>query len=178
MPRLSSFPLLILVVVVFLLNIISAASASASAIKSTAKSTASCKIMSSKSSNVASNVAYTSRPPIIYTIAGSDSGGGAGIQADLLAMHSNGCHPCTAISCITAQNSTGVTAIENVGILREQLDALYSDMPCDAVKIGMLGDTKIIECVKGWLESLPRDHKIPIVFDPVMVATSGAKLLR
>ena len=135
-------------------------------------------------------------PSIVYTIAGSDSGGGAGIQADLKAIHtiSNGtCHGCSAIVCLTAQNSCGVTSIHAppVEFLREQLSALDTDLYPNAVKIGMLGTKELAEEVGDWLSKLKdrsisissdgngqKQQRIPlIVVDPVMISTSGSKLL-
>ena len=131
----------------------------------------------------------TIKPSIIYTIAGSDSGGGAGIQADLKAIHSisNGkCHGCSAITCLTSQNSCGVTSIHAppINFLREQLSTLESDLYPNAVKIGMLGTQDLAEEVGSWLAKLKdtnnnNDKKPPplIVVDPVMISTSGTKLI-
>lgn len=129
-------------------------------------------------------------PPIVYTIAGSDSGGGAGIQADLRTMHSMGCHGCTAITCLTAQNSMGVSAIHAppADFLREQLDSLLSDLPPRAVKVGMLGTASLAIEVGRFLALLKKNYENDcvtstsaspplIVVDPVMVSTSGAKLI-
>lgn len=129
-------------------------------------------------------------PSIVYTIAGSDSGGGAGIQADLKAIHtlSGGtCHGCSAITCLTAQNSCGVTSVHSppVEFLREQLSTLEGDLYPKAVKIGMLGSQDLAEEVGGWLRKLNNDassstgnKKAPlVVVDPVMISTSGHKLI-
>ncbi|EED91668.1 probable thiamin biosynthetic enzyme, partial [Thalassiosira pseudonana CCMP1335] len=122
------------------------------------------------------------------TIAGSDSGGGAGIQADLKAIHtlSNGaCHGCSAITCLTAQNSCGVTSVHSppVAFLREQLNVLEGDLYPKAVKVGMLGSGELAEEVGGWLRQLKEKHSgdggvMPlVVVDPVMISTSGHKLV-
>jgi hydroxymethylpyrimidine/phosphomethylpyrimidine kinase len=110
------------------------------------------------------------------TIAGSDSGGGAGIQADLKAFAAAGCHGTSAIVALTAQNTTGVTAVHELppGFVLAQLDAVFSDIGVDAAKTGMLFSGPIIETVAGYLA----DHPVPLVVDPVMVASSGARLLR
>src|SRR5687768_15396524 len=114
--------------------------------------------------------------PRCLTIATSDSGGGAGIQADLKAFARLGCHGMSAIVALTAQNTTEVTAIHEVppDFIRAQLDALSDDIGVDAAKTGMLFSASIIETVAGFLEG----HDAPLVVDPVMVAASGAKLLR
>jgi len=114
--------------------------------------------------------------PICLTIAGSDSGGGAGIQADLKAFAAAGCHGASAIVALTAQNTTGVTAVHEVSpeFVREQLQAIWEDIGVDAAKTGMLFSRPIIETVADFLA----DHPTPLVVDPVMVASSGAKLLR
>ena len=114
--------------------------------------------------------------PICLTIAGSDSGGGAGIQADLKAFAAAGCHGTSAIVALTAQNTTGVTAVHEVSpeFVREQLQAIWEDIGVDAAKTGMLFSRPIIETVADFLA----DHPTPLVVDPVMVASSGAKLLR
>jgi len=124
-------------------------------------------------------------PPIVYTIAGSDSGGGAGIQADLHAMHSMGCHGCSAITCLTSQSSTGVTGVHSppTDFLRLQLDTLQKDLPPRAIKIGMLGSKELALEVGGFLKDLIENHntgeeKPFIVFDPVMISTSGHKLIQ
>ncbi len=125
-------------------------------------------------------------PPIVYTIAGSDSGGGAGIQADLKAIHAMGCHGCSAITCLTAQSSTGVTGVHSppAEFLRLQLDTLVNDLYPRAIKIGMLGSKDIALEVGDFLKSLKEAHhdngnvEPPfVVLDPVMISTSGHKLL-
>lgn len=131
--------------------------------------------------------AMSAHPPsIVYTIAGSDSGGGAGIQADLKAIHtlSGGtCHGCSAITCLTAQNSCGVTGVHSppVEFLREQLSALRGDLPPRAVKVGMLGTRELAEEVGGWLseqKNVGGGERAPlVVVDPVMISTSGHKLI-
>jgi len=114
--------------------------------------------------------------PIALTIAGSDSGGGAGIQADLRTFHAFGVHGTTAITAITAQNTLGVTAIHAVpsAVVRAQIDAVASDLPPAAVKSGMLATAELVETVAAALVELGLPN---YVLDPVMVATSGARLL-
>ena len=118
-----------------------------------------------------------SRIPRVLSIAGSDSGGGAGIQADLKAFAACGVHGMTAITAITAQNTVGVTAVHAVppDVIVEQVRAVRDDIGVDAVKIGMLGDRTRIEAVAAALDDLPAGT--PVVLDPVMVAESGAQLL-
>ncbi|HSE82740.1 MAG TPA: bifunctional hydroxymethylpyrimidine kinase/phosphomethylpyrimidine kinase [Gaiellaceae bacterium] len=113
--------------------------------------------------------------PRCLTIATSDSGGGAGIQADLKAFAALGCHGMSAIVALTAQNTTSVTAVHEAppAFARAQLDAVFDDIGVDAAKAGMLFSARIIEAVADFL----RDHEVPLVVDPVMVAASGAKLL-
>jgi hydroxymethylpyrimidine/phosphomethylpyrimidine kinase len=113
-------------------------------------------------------------PPRILAIAGSDSSGGAGIQADIKTITMLGGYAMSAITAVTAQNSLGVTAVEALTprLVGAQIDACLSDIGVDAIKIGMLGSPEIAGVVAERLEGLP----IPIVFDPVMVATSGAVL--
>jgi hydroxymethylpyrimidine/phosphomethylpyrimidine kinase len=114
--------------------------------------------------------------PRCLTIAGSDSSGGAGIQADLKAFARAGCYGMSAIVALTAQNTVGVTAVHEVplDIVRAQLDAVFSDVGVDAVKTGMLFSQEIVETVADFLA----DRRVPLVVDPVMVASSGARLLR
>ena len=109
------------------------------------------------------------------TIAGSDSGGGAGIQADLKAFAAAGVFGTTAIVAATAQNTVGVTAVHELppGFVQRQLDAVWDDIGVDAAKTGMLFSRALIETVADWLES----HPVPLVVDPVMLASSGARLL-
>jgi phosphomethylpyrimidine kinase len=111
------------------------------------------------------------------TIAGSDSSGGAGIQADLKTMTLNGVFAMSAITALTAQNTMGVTDIVDVepDFLKAQLDAVFEDIYPDAVKIGMVSDKKLIETIA---EKLIEYDAKNIVLDPVMVATSGSKLLK
>ncbi len=113
--------------------------------------------------------------PRALTIAGSDSGGGAGIQADLKAFAAAGAHGLSAIVALTAQNTTGVTAVHEVptAFVVAQLEAVYSDIGVDAAKTGMLHSRRVIEAVASFLAA----HPTPLVVDPVMVASSGARLL-
>jgi hydroxymethylpyrimidine/phosphomethylpyrimidine kinase len=113
----------------------------------------------------------------VLSIAGSDSGGGAGIQADLKAFARCGVHGMTAIAALTAQNTVGVTGIHQVpgDFIVEQVRAVAEDIGVDAVKIGMLGTAETVRAVRAALELL--EPGTPIVVDPVMVAESGAVLL-
>lgn len=113
----------------------------------------------------------------VLTIAGSDSGGGAGVQADLKAFARCGVHGTTAITAVTAQNTVGVSAIHPVPpeIVIAQVRAVIEDIDVDAVKVGMLGTTDVILAVARVLDELPVGT--PVVVDPVMVAESGARLL-
>ncbi len=112
--------------------------------------------------------------PRILVIAGSDSGGGAGIQADIRTVTMLGGHAMTALTAITAQNTVGVQAVMPVpaAIVRAQIDSVADDIGVDAVKIGMLGSAEVAHAVADWLEG----RRVPIVLDPVLVATSGAAL--
>ena len=113
--------------------------------------------------------------PRCLTIATSDSGGGAGIQADLKAFAARGCHGMSALVALTAQNTVEVTAIHELPseFVREQLEAVFDDIGVDAAKTGMLFSARLIETVADFLEQ----HRVPLVVDPVMVASSGARLL-
>lgn len=113
-------------------------------------------------------------PPRVLVIAGSDSSGGAGIQADIKTITMLGGYAMTAITAITAQNTTGVRAVEALSpeLVAAQIDACVGDIGVDAVKIGMLGSPGIAQAVADRLEALC----VPVVFDPVMVATSGSVL--
>ena len=116
------------------------------------------------------------QPPSALTIAGSDSGGGAGIQADLKTFAALGVHGLSAITALTAQHTRGVTAVHvpPTPFLRAQIDACFDDFRVVAVKIGMLASAEVIHAVADALEA----HRPPhVVLDPVMVATSGARLL-
>ena len=119
----------------------------------------------------------SSRVPAVLSIAGSDSGGGAGIQADLKAFARCGVHGMTAVTALTAQNTTGVSAIQSVPpeFIIEQVRQVATDIGVDAVKIGMLGTAETVTAVNTALDLL--DPSVPIVIDPVMVAESGAILL-
>jgi hydroxymethylpyrimidine/phosphomethylpyrimidine kinase len=114
--------------------------------------------------------------PRCLTIAGSDSGGGAGIQADLKAFAAARCYGMSALVALTAQNTREVTAVHEVppDFVRAQLDAVFSDIGVDAAKTGMLFSRPLIEKVADYLE----EHRVTLVVDPVMVASSGAKLLQ
>ena len=113
--------------------------------------------------------------PRCLTIAGSDSGGGAGIQADLKAFAAAGCFGSTVIVALTAQNTLGVAAVQEMppGFVEAQLDAVFSDVGVDAAKTGMLFSRELVDTVADYLCV----HRVPLVVDPVMVASSGAKLL-
>ena len=112
-------------------------------------------------------------PPVVLTIAGSDSGGGAGIQADLKTFAALGAYGASVVTAITAQNTLGVTAIHPVpaDIVAAQLDAVLDDLPVAAVKVGMIGDPAVTEVIAARIGRLPH-----LVVDPVLVATSGARL--
>jgi len=123
------------------------------------------------------NTNHTTPPPIAWTIAGSDSGGGAGIQADLLTFNRSGVHGCSVITALTAQNTQGVIAIQITSIdqLNAQLQALHDDLPPSAIKLGMLGSLDTLKALSPWLKRY--QNTIPIVCDPVMVSTSGSRLM-
>ena len=116
------------------------------------------------------------RPLSVLTIAGSDSGGGAGIQADLKTFAAHGLHGLSAIAALTAQHTRGVTSVHvpPMDFLRAQIDACFDDFRIGAVKLGMLANKQVIDAVADALE---RHRPAFIVLDPVMVATSGARLL-
>jgi len=115
--------------------------------------------------------------PSALTIAGSDSGGGAGIQADLKTFAALGVHGTSAITCITAQNPRGVAGIQAIrpDMVRRQIEAVFAELPPRAVKTGMLYSREIIQTVANFFAGQKRT---PLVVDPVMVATSGAVLLK
>jgi hydroxymethylpyrimidine/phosphomethylpyrimidine kinase len=119
------------------------------------------------------------RIPVAISIAGSDSGGGAGIQADLKAFARSGVHGTTAITAITAQSTTGVRSVHQVPLetIRDQVAAVAEDIGVDAVKIGMLGTAETTAAVAEALRESGLAGAVPIVVDPVMVAESGAVLL-
>src|SRR5438876_6649239 len=103
----------------------------------------------------------------VLTIAGSDSGGGAGIQADLKAFAAAGAHGMSAIVALTAQNTVGVTAVHELppAFVTAQLEAVFADIGVDAAKTGMLFSRRVIEAVASFLEA----HRVPLVVDPVMI---------
>ncbi len=115
--------------------------------------------------------------PVVLSIAGSDSGGGAGMQADLKAFARCGVHGTTAITAVTAQSTVAVDAVEPVSpdMIRAQVRAVAGDLGVDAVKIGMVGGPEAIAAVAAALDELPGG--VPVVLDPVMVAESGGRLL-
>lgn len=114
--------------------------------------------------------------PIALTIAGSDSGGGAGIQADLKTFHAHHVHGLSVIAAITSQNTRGVTAVHPVPVthIRSQLEAVFDDFPIAAVKTGMLGNAKTVRLVA---KELRKRKPAWLVVDPVMISTSGSRLL-
>ncbi|GGH49755.1 bifunctional hydroxymethylpyrimidine kinase/phosphomethylpyrimidine kinase [Microbacterium album] len=115
--------------------------------------------------------------PHVLAVAGSDPSGGAGVQADIKSIMACGGYGMAALTALTAQSTQGVSAVHAppTGFLRQQLDTLASDVRIDAVKIGMLGTAAAIDTVSAWLDALP--ERPPVVLDPVMVATSGDRLL-
>eukprot|EP00899_Mesostigma_viride_P013766 jgi/Mesvir1/22390/Mv17881-RA.1 len=125
--------------------------------------------------NVAAIPADQGPWPVVWTIAGSDSGGGAGIQADLHTCRSFGTHACTAVTAITSQSTTGVTHVQyaTADSLRTTIQALWEDMPPAAVKTGMIGSLETLDVAADFL----RTYEGPVVCDPVMVASSGARLM-
>ncbi len=117
------------------------------------------------------------QPPVVMTIAGSDSGGGAGIQADLRTFAFQRVHGTSVITCVTAQNTLGVSRVDALPLasIRAQFQAITSDFEICAIKTGMLLNADIIQVVAECLESLPQHP--PLVVDPVMVSRTGAQLL-
>ncbi len=115
--------------------------------------------------------------PIALTIAGSDSGGGAGIQADLKTFAALGVHGTSTVTCLTAQNPRGVTSVQaaSAKMVRQQIEAVFAELPPAACKTGMLYSTEIIRVVTGFFR---HGTPPPLIVDPVMVATSGAALLK
>lgn len=115
-------------------------------------------------------------PPIVLTIAGSDSGGGAGIQADIKAISATGSYACSVITAVTSQNTLGVSAIHPIPVehIESQLDSVFTDLNVVAVKVGMLADANIITMVARKIRQYKPKY---LVVDPVMVATSGDPLL-
>jgi hydroxymethylpyrimidine kinase/phosphomethylpyrimidine kinase/thiamine-phosphate diphosphorylase len=113
--------------------------------------------------------------PTAWTIAGSDPGGGAGIQADLKVLNAFGVHGCSAITALTAQNTKGVQAVESVSdsMLSMQLKALNTDLPPGVIKTGMLGNAAACSIVSDFLQAVD----VPVVCDPVLTSTSGSRLL-
>lgn len=116
------------------------------------------------------------RIPVALTIAGSDSGGGAGIQGDLKTFAAIGVHGATVIACLTAQNPGRILAVEPCRgkVLRKQLEAVFSEIPPSAIKTGMLFSSENIRIVAAFLQG----RTMPLVVDPVMISTSGVRLLR
>jgi hydroxymethylpyrimidine/phosphomethylpyrimidine kinase len=132
--------------------------------------------MTQHSSTQIDTQSIPSDTPIVLTIAGSDSGGGAGIQADIKAMSATGSFACSVITAITSQNTQGVSAIFPIPLdhVSSQLDAVFNDLNVAAVKVGMLADSSIIKVVADKVKQFQPKH---LVIDPVMVATSGDLLL-
>jgi hydroxymethylpyrimidine/phosphomethylpyrimidine kinase len=118
-------------------------------------------------------------PPRLLTIAGSDSGGGAGIQADLKVFAAHGVYGMSALTAVTVQNTLGVTAVHPVPpeIVAAQIDAVLDDIGADAIKIGMLGESAVVRAVAARLAAHLGDGGVPVVLDPVMIAKGGAPLL-
>ncbi|MDB5946787.1 MAG: phosphomethylpyrimidine kinase [Ramlibacter sp.] len=129
-----------------------------------------------RAANPAGVTPYASGYPRLLSIAGSDSGGGAGIQADLKTFAALGCYGMTAITALTAQNTLGVRAIHSVPgeMLRDQIDAVVEDIGVDAVKIGMLHSAQTVRTVAA---AIDRHGLRSVVLDPVMMSTSGARLI-
>src|SRR6185436_20061768 len=115
--------------------------------------------------------------PVALSIAGSDSGGGAGIQTDLKTFAALGVHGTSAITCVTAQNPRRVTGIQAIraDLVQRQIEAVFEELPPAAVKTGMLFSAEIISTVAGFFS---RGQRPPLIVDPVMISTSGALLVR
>lgn len=115
--------------------------------------------------------------PVVLAIAGSDSGGGAGIQADIKSISANGGYACTAVTAVTVQNTQGVYGVHEVPpyIVAQQIECVLSDIKVDAIKIGMVASEQLINSIAECLNNYP---EIPKVIDPVMVATSGDPLIQ
>lgn len=115
------------------------------------------------------------KPPVCLTIAGSDSGGGAGIQADLKTFAALGVYGCSVITAVTAQNTRAVRGVwpQTVSAVKEQIDTVLADFNVKAIKLGMLCSAPIVETIGSTLERHPH---LPVVYDPVMVSTNGASL--
>lgn len=121
----------------------------------------------------------TERPAFVWTVAGSDSGGGAGIQADLATIQDLGCHGCSVITTVTAQSSVAVTLVEPVSaaMLMAQLTTLLSDLPPKAIKIGLLADQTQVALLADWIAGFKIHYPfVPVIVDPVMVASCGDAL--
>lgn len=118
--------------------------------------------------------------PIALTIAGSDSGGGAGVQADLKTFAALGVHGTSAMACLTAQNPRRVMGVEACSpkILRQQIEAVFAELPPAAVKTGMLFSSGNIRVVTNFFRARTARSRVPLIVDPVMVSTSGARLLK
>jgi hydroxymethylpyrimidine/phosphomethylpyrimidine kinase len=118
--------------------------------------------------------------PVALTIAGSDSGGGAGIQADLKTFAALGVHGASAITCLTAQNPRRVLGVEPCSpkMLRQQIEAVFEELPPAAVKTGMLFSAENVRVVAGFFGARAARPRVPLVMDPVMISTSGARLLK
>ncbi|MBC7392400.1 MAG: bifunctional hydroxymethylpyrimidine kinase/phosphomethylpyrimidine kinase, partial [Variovorax sp.] len=117
------------------------------------------------------------RPPVIWSTAGPDSGGGAGLAADQRAADAFGVHLCPVVAAVTAQNSRTVARIEPLPVawLDAQLEALAADMPPLAIKTGLLGGVAQVECVARWVDLLRRERPVALVVDPVLGASTGAQ---
>lgn len=117
--------------------------------------------------------------PRVLSIAGTDPTGGAGIQADLKTVAAAGGYGMCVVTSLVAQNTQGVRNVHTppTDFLRSQLTSVSDDVAIDAIKIGMLGDSGVITTVAQWLASLPKNRDMPIVLDPVMISTSGHRLL-
>jgi len=117
-------------------------------------------------------------PPVAWTVAGSDSGGGAGLQADLRAFSAFGVHGCSAVAALTAQNSVAVERIEPVtaSMLEAQLAALARDLPPAAIKVGLLGSLENLRVLVRWIDRVRASAPVPLVVDPVLRASTGARL--
>lgn len=118
--------------------------------------------------------------PIVWTIASSDSGGGAGIQADLLTFNALGCHGCSVIAAVTAQNSTEVVGYEAVSLALfvTQLNCLLQDMPPNVIKIGLIPDAELLVQLANWLAQHKTEHQFVVIADPVLSSSTGYNFIR